>query len=85
MKKDINNYIQKITINGETLRNESINEDLGVKRVQSSTFILEKHLLIKGEYKKEESRTRNAIIVWYDVVKRKIMGECLLYMRQLFI
>jgi hypothetical protein len=75
MNKNINKYIKIIKQNGETLNNRSINEDKGLKRVESSAYIKEKHLLIKGEYNKEKSRKRKAIIVWYDVLKRQVIGK----------
>jgi hypothetical protein len=77
MSNNINNFIREIKQNGKTLNNQCMGEEMGVKGVQSSTFITEKHLLIKGEYEKEKYRKRNAIIIWYDVVKRQVMGKCL--------
>jgi hypothetical protein len=57
MDNNIKNLIQKIKHNGKTLHNKSFSEDKGVKYVHNSTFIIEKQLLIKGEYGKENSRT----------------------------
>jgi hypothetical protein len=75
MNKNIKKYIKLMERNGETFNNEFIKKELGVEEVRASAYIKEEHLLIKGEYENKSSQERNAIIVWHNVKKQKIMGK----------
>jgi hypothetical protein len=75
MGDNIVNLLKPIQKEGNIRNDRDKDNSIGVKQTFCSTFILEKHLLVKGEYFNPESGTRTAMVNFHDALTGDIKGK----------
>jgi hypothetical protein len=75
MSDNIVNLLKPIQKEGQIRNDGDKDNSIGVKHTYCSTFILEKHLLVKGEVNNPKSETRTAMVDFHDALTGEIIGK----------
>ena len=77
MSEDIDNLIKPVKKNGELVTHRDTDPDLGCTQYLCSTYIEKQNILVKGE-SKNKSKSRKALLVFFDLGTGEIIGELMI-------
>jgi hypothetical protein len=75
MSDNIVNLFKTIQKEGDIRNDREKDNSIGVKNTRCSTFIIEKHLLVKGECFNAKSGNRSAMVDFIDATTGDIVGK----------
>jgi hypothetical protein len=75
MSDNIVNLLKPIRKEGQIRNDGDKDNSIGVEHTYCSTFILEKHLLVKGECWNPKSNTRTAMVDFHDASTGDIISK----------
>jgi hypothetical protein len=78
MITNIKDLLEPINSKGQIHTHQDKDPKIGIKHTQCSTFILEKHILAKGEFENKNSNKRNAMLIFFDMIKKEQIGKNIL-------
>jgi hypothetical protein len=77
MSDNINTFLKPIQKEGQIRNDKDKDDSIGVEKTWCSTFLLEKHILVKGEFDNPKSGSRTAMMNFHDAMTGDIICKSL--------